>query len=594
MANTCFEVGQIIEGTYNGRPFKYRALKEGVEGSGSVYGPGMDLLNNRKVFLKKYTDPGPRAEWFAPFIEYHRKLRDRINASSAAKQLIVDMDFFQNAGDRNRFWQVIEYVDNSRDLKSYLESRDTTWEQRVKFAKVFMFAMKVLHNDLRLVHGDLKPANLLLVPNGDNYRIKLIDFDRPVFLDEPEIPWAATEGYLGSPIYFSPEHVKHQRPTDKSDVFTCGIILYQLLAKEGLPFGAESITSAYSANTAPKPHFYGSFGGAGLDARIADLLYSMLDPDPDKRPTAAEVHGALISRAEPGDQPDTAQGASGVASVPLTQAIPPAQNPTESLKGAADIVFLLDATGSMGKCIGALKDHVHSFIRSLVTGDSEGGIAPVQDWRARVVGYRDFKDCNESESKAKAYTKFGKGGWLINNAFTSDENELHRQLDALKAFGGGSEPQESMLDALMLVMKSGYASSSQPGSNDAYKWRTNGAGRVVIIFTDAGYHPEMSYGPSRTRFDEKEIYTQDIEGGTLDEIQTAIESGHFKIYVFAPDIKDYEEFSELSNVMIFNNGTENGGFSSTIEDGSAFSRLIDDIVKGVSRSSSDFRDMPME
>ena len=91
MANTCFEVGQIIEGSYNGRAFKYRALKEGVEGSGSVYGPGMDLLNNRKVFLKKYTDPGPRAEWFAPFIEYHRKLRDRINAIRALgnKQTVI-------------------------------------------------------------------------------------------------------------------------------------------------------------------------------------------------------------------------------------------------------------------------------------------------------------------------------------------------------------------------------------------------------------------------------------------------------------------------------------------------------------------------
>ena len=303
MAHVYFEKDQVIEGSYQNRSYRFQILKDAKEGSDCVYGPAMDLLNNRKVFLKKYVDPGPRCEWFAAFIDYHRKLRDRVNASNAAKQLIAGMDFFQNENDRNRFWQVIEYVDNSRDLKSYLESGDTTWDQRVKFAKVFMFAMRVLHNDLRLVHGDLKPANLLLVPNGDNFRIKLIDFDRPVFLDEPEIPWAATEGYLGSPIYFSPEHVKHQRPTDKSDVFTCGIILYQLLAREGLPFGAESITSSYCANTAPRPTFYGSFGDAGLDARIADILHSMLDPDPNKRPTAAEVHGALIARAELGDDP---------------------------------------------------------------------------------------------------------------------------------------------------------------------------------------------------------------------------------------------------------------------------------------------------
>ncbi len=73
-----------------------------------------------------------------------------------------------------------------------------------------------------------------------------------------------------------------------------------------------------------------------------------------------------------------------------------------------------------------------------------------------------------------------------------------------------------------------------------------------------------------------------------------VESGHFKLYVFAPDIEDYKKFSAYSNVMLFNNGTENGGLASTIEDGSAFNLLIDDIVKGVSRSASDFRDMPME
>lgn len=590
MANTCFETNQIIEGTFLGSPFKYQALEDGVEGAVSVYGPAWDLLNNRKVFLKKYIDPTSRSEWFSAFVTYHKKLRERIKASRDAQQLIVDMDFFLDENDGNRFWQVIEYVDNSRDLKSYLSSQDTTWSQRVKFAQVFMYAIKVLHTDLRLVHNDLKPANLLLVPNGDNFRIKLIDFDRPIFLDEPTIPWAAKEGYLGSPIYYSPEHVKHQRPTDKSDVFTCGLILYQLLAKEGLPFGPKSIPSDYSINTSPHPTFYGTFGNGALDAHVAEVLRSMLESDSEKRPTAAEVHAALISKP-------TCEGAldlTGCQVSSFTDVIPPSESPTENLSGAADIVFLLDATGSMGPCIRALKDRIRFFIKSLVAGDSEREIAPVQDWRARVVGYRDFNDCNANAAIARVYQRMGGGGWLINNPFTNDENELYRQLDSLKAFGGGKEPQESLLDALMLTLKSGFITSSQVPTETSFRWRTKGVGRIVVVFTDAGYHPQMSYKPMSTLFTEKEIYPQNLEGGGLDEIQTAIESGHFKVYVFAPDIKDYAEFGELSNVVMFHSGAENEGFSSAIENSHAFSRLMDDIVKGVSRSSSDFKDMSME
>ncbi len=294
---TLFEKGQFVEGSFQGRPYSFLTLSDAEEGAGSVYGLAMDLIAKRKVFLKKFVDPSPRAEWFAPFVEYHRKLRDRINASGAAKQLIVNMDFFLNENDRNRFWQVIEYVDNSRNLKSFLVSGGTTWEQRVKIAKILMLAVKALHEEVRLVHSDLKPRNILLIPDKDDFRLKLIEFERPVFLDGEDPPWAATEGYFGTPGYFSPEHVRHQRPTDKSDVFTAGIILYQLLCdlrdKNGHPFAYETISSDYNGNAVPEPKPWGSFGSTEKDVAVAHILRLMLDPDPSKRPSASEVHMVL-------------------------------------------------------------------------------------------------------------------------------------------------------------------------------------------------------------------------------------------------------------------------------------------------------------
>lgn len=606
MANTIFAQDEVIQGTDQGVPYKFRATKDGVEGSGSVYGPGIDLLqNNQKVFLKKYVDPAPRSPWFNDFVGYQKKIQDKIEQSSSARQLIARIHrYFQD--DRRRFWQAIEYVENSKDLKKYLESSDTTWEQRIMFAKVFMFAMKVLHDELHMVHGDLKPANLLLIPlNGGGYSVKLIDFDRPILLDEGEVPWKS-EGYIGSPGYYSPEHQKRMRPTVKSDVFTCGLILYELLAKEGHPFNYATVSADYNENVAPVPHLLGSFGSEEADANIAETLHRMLEPNPDDRPTADEVYQIFFrsgeirpaSRVEnpssqvPEPAPRTeSEGSRGMTAQPSGWDAPKSSVETMSLKGAADIVFLIDSTGSMGPCINALKEHIHSFIDALVRGDESRNISPVENWRARVVGYRDFDDCNKSDKAAKNYRKFGGGGWFLSNPFTRDENVLHDQLNKLRPFAGGQDPKESLLDALMLVLKSGFLPS---GSQDASEtdsgvsWRRNGAGRIVIVFTDAGYHEIMSYSSDTTRFEEGSLYPIDLRGANLDDLQNAMESGHFKLYVFAPALRDYDELSDLTNVLLMQSDGE--GLANSVSD-SRIEQLIDDIVKGVSRSSSDFREI---
>lgn len=591
MANTFFTAGEIIEGESQGAPYKFQAIKEGVQGAGAIYGPGMDLLENKKVFLKKYFDPAPRSKWFDAFVQYQLRVKEKIEASSNASQLVAGIHrSFQDA--RRRFWQTIEFVEDSRDLKSYLESSDTTWEQRMMFAKVFMYAMRTLHDEVKLVHGDLKPANLLLIPRqgSDGYNIKLIDFDRPIFTDVSEIPWEATEGHLGSPGYYSPEHKKGKRPTEKSDVFTCGIILYELLTKEGHPFNCGDVSSDYTVNETARPQLLGSFGNEETDNQVADILHRTLNPNPDDRPTAAEVHEVLLrgrqSRA-PRRSPETAR--------PFV--VQPVRPPTEPKKGAADIVFLIDATSSMSPCITALKQHVHSFIHSLVSGDEASGIVSVDDWRARVVGYRDFNDCNQNARVARMYSKFGGGGWLLSNPFTNNEQELHDQLDTLKPFGGGPEPEESLLDALMLVMKSGFlppGEDDDSGDKTKMRWRTGGVGKVVVIFTDAGYHPNMSYTYERTQFGEGETHPLNLVGAGLDELGHVIEAGSFKIYVFAPRLPDYDELSDLSNVMILQSDEEGGGLEKTVADRSKFEKLITDIVKGVSRSASEFREISMD
>lgn len=583
MANTIFEKDEIISFTDNGREYRFKAIKDGEEGSGSVYGPAYDEINHCKVFLKKYTDPAPRCSWFADFVAYQHKIYEKIGNSEHAKNMIAGQKgYFQEP--RGRFWQIIEFIDNSRDLKQYLEAPDTTWEQRKTFAAVFMYAMKVLHEEVGLVHGDLKPQNLLLVPAGQNYVIKLIDFDRPLLLDEGKIPWEE-EGFLGSPGYYSPEHLRHIRPDTKSDVFTCGIILYEMLTGRHPYNGEYNTIQDLEALTVPAIPLLGSYGNAKQDQKISEMLQSMLDLDPSKRPTAAEVHECLTAvvvggRRAPGKK----------TQLPIVQEMPfSAKRP-----GAADVVLLIDSTGSMGECIEAIKNKIHDFIHILATGTQE--VLPVEDCRLRVVGYRDFTDCCANDTIAKKYRKFGGGGWFLDHPFTRNVEEMFHQLDSLKALGGGP-PQESLLDALSLVMRAPVLPRGQENAENAdqgHFWRSGGVGKVIVVFTDAGFHDEMSYSSAATKFDEGARYDFDLSGGNLDDVENAIHASHCKIYLFGPNIAQYEEFGELSKVVLLPSDENSGeGLVRSISDPGKFSSIIENIVKGISRSASECVDIPL-
>jgi hypothetical protein len=182
--------------------------------------------------------------------------------------------------------------------------------------------------------------------------------------------------------------------------------------------------------------------------------------------------------------------------------------PTKA-RGVVDIVFLIDATGSMDPCIDALKTNISIFVDSMTTKSQTN---PVRDWRAKVVGYRDFLDTAAPP--------------LEDNPFVTDPEKLKLQLSSLKAYGGGDEP-ESLLDAIHIVANMGQSDRSAQ-ELDPYKWRyRSGAARVVIVFTDATYH------------------TTTKEGGTLDDINLSCTSNRILLFIFAPELSCYDDLASI-------------------------------------------------
>jgi hypothetical protein len=187
-------------------------------------------------------------------------------------------------------------------------------------------------------------------------------------------------------------------------------------------------------------------------------------------------------------------------------------------KGVADLVFLVDVSGSMGTCIDALRKNIEAFIDTLSKGDANNA-APVRDWRAKVVGYRDI-DTEAADGLP----------WLVDNPFVRDASALKAQLAALQAAGGGDEP-ESLLDALYKVAAM-EAMPKGSQSEESGKWRyRSAAARVVIVFTDASFKETMSI--------------PEAKGGALQDVANVVMANRIILSLFAPNFEGYDRLSQI-------------------------------------------------
>lgn len=235
-------------------------------------------------------------------------------------------------------------------------------------------------------------------------------------------------------------------------------------------------------------------------------------PDTSIPTSAASIADATVAT----DAAATASpGIAGIAQPAAFDAAPTARPKT---KGVADIVFLIDVSGSMAPCIDALRTNIEIFIDSLSRGEGNNA-APVKDWRGKVVGYRDI-DSAQDDGLA----------WLNDNEFVRDTAALKAQLGQLQAAGGGDEP-ESLLDALFQVA-SMEAVPKGSQSEDPAKWRyRSDAARVVVVFTDASFKETMNLPQAK--------------GGSLQDVANVIMANRIILSLFAPNFEGYDRLSQI-------------------------------------------------
>jgi len=230
------------------------------------------------------------------------------------------------------------------------------------------------------------------------------------------------------------------------------------------------------------------------------------------------------------------------------------------VKGVADILFLLDATGSMQSNIDAVKDNIGAFLDSLATPVGFNAAPPLKDWGAAVYAYRDA-GCDGD-------------AWFVPNPFTRDPAELRAQLDRIVAGGGGDEP-ESLLDALHAVANLPAApKGAQDEDPRAWRYRSEAA-RVVVVFTDASFHPTFAGDPSMG----------------LADVANAVTEARIRLSVFAPAMECYDDLSQIgkceyTHVAVQPGETPGAALARFTGDRAHFRKTLEMLAKSVSASAA--------
>lgn len=224
------------------------------------------------------------------FEKHHRELNKKIGTKvSLGGNLVFAVDFFRSG---TCYYKITEKIDTAS--LSCEEISRLPIDKILLIAKSVCHSVRILH-DLNIVHGDLKPDNILIKRTSLGYSGKLIDFDDSYFSGNPPTD---RESLVGTPEYYSPEQAAYIMDEDeeiagstltlKSDIFTLGIILCEYFTGKKPILSPGCSTTWYSVE---KENFVAF--PSSLPFEIVDLLSEMMSKKPEIRPTIHDVFEIL-------------------------------------------------------------------------------------------------------------------------------------------------------------------------------------------------------------------------------------------------------------------------------------------------------------
>ena len=231
-----------------------------------------DVRDNRVVALKI-----PH-----PDMEADPILFDRFQRESNIGERLIHPNVMRVYGGekRSRIYMVMEWC-QGRLLREIIDNEKLSQERAIKITREVLRALDYIHAN-GVVHRDLKPENIM-VDEHDN--IKLIDFGIASDTSARRLTYANFTATLGTPNYIAPEQVKGKRGDGRTDIYSMGVILYEMLTGK-VPFTGSSPIAAMNERLLNYP-VPPSIVNPSISPQIQEVIYRALERDPKNRYASA-------------------------------------------------------------------------------------------------------------------------------------------------------------------------------------------------------------------------------------------------------------------------------------------------------------------
>ncbi len=263
-------IGQLLDG-------QYRILDRiGEGGMGMIYRASDERGGRFAIKVLKAT-------YLRDELARRRFMHEaRVVASLDHPNAVSLFDFGQL--DDGSFFMVMELL-HGESLSERLSKRFLSWRELFEVMIPICRVLARAHED-GVIHRDLKPENIYLAMSASGETPKLIDFGIAKQIDQQTLTHTST--IWGTPAYMSPEQARGARVKHTSDIYTMGLILYELISGT-LPFQSDSHLGHAVKHMHEKPRALATLPGlTSLPPELDALILSMLNKEPSARPQALD------------------------------------------------------------------------------------------------------------------------------------------------------------------------------------------------------------------------------------------------------------------------------------------------------------------
>ncbi|MFC4454658.1 protein kinase domain-containing protein [Deinococcus sonorensis] len=252
----------------------------GIGGMGSVY-RARRRADSRIVALKV-----PQEKYLADAKFVKRFYREAEVLKRFSHPSIVRVYDYKAQG--NEHYIAMEFLDGD-SLEALLEERQLSFAETVQVIRALSDALRHIHAQ-NVVHRDIKPANVMVLRGAfqdgrlREGGVKLMDFG--IAVGKVLTRLTMTGARVGTPIYMAPEQAKGNRVDARSDVYSLGLLIYEMVTGQTAFKGSYEAVVHQQVFESPKPPRQVRIEVPG---KLNDLILNMIEKDPASRPTLDEV-----------------------------------------------------------------------------------------------------------------------------------------------------------------------------------------------------------------------------------------------------------------------------------------------------------------